>query len=235
MINNPCVQNKAQKAKIVITYNCSMAPSRVFQIALAVGVGIFALAIINSLHGSNSENNGELEHQSKTEFHREEHEKVLGNENTVHVSVLVEHKSKTEFHQEEHEELLGDTNKTHVSVLMEHQSKTEFHQEKHEELRGDANKTHLSVYQCLQLKTELEPFNLLLALNRSIYDVADFTPLNIEDIRQCLSFLEAFQQKVRQMQPAAPQHFLSNKMQIYERDVQLKRLIYQATTADKRL
>lgn len=182
-----------------------MAPSRVFQIVSAVGVGMLAIAIINSMHGSNSENNGEVERQHKTEFHREEHEKVLGYENTAHVSVLVEHNSKTEFHQEEHEEILGD-----------------------------ANKTNVSVFQCLQLKTELEPFNLLLALNQSIYDVADFTPLNIEDIRQCLSFLEAFQQKVRQMQPAAPRHFLSNKLQIYERDVQLKRLIYQATTADRR-
>lgn len=61
----------------------------------------------------------------------------------------------------------------------------------------DENKTSITVHDCLQLKTELDPFNLLMALNQSTFSVADFTTLNIEEIRQCLSFLEIFQQQVR--------------------------------------
>ncbi len=62
----------------------------------------------------------------------------------------------------------------------------------------DTNKSSVSVYQCLQLKTELDPFNLLMALNQSKYSVADFTALNIDEIRECLNFLEVFQQRVSQ-------------------------------------
>jgi hypothetical protein len=61
----------------------------------------------------------------------------------------------------------------------------------------DENKTSITVHDCLQLKTELDPFNLLMALNQSTFSVADFTTLNIEEIRQCLNFLEIFQQQVR--------------------------------------
>jgi hypothetical protein len=72
---------------------------------------------------------------------------------------------------------------------------SEFWTDKHEVLEEE-NKTYVSVNHCLQLNIELEPFNLLMALNQSDYTVADFTTLNIEEIRHCLNFLEIFQQKV---------------------------------------
>ena len=69
--------------------------------------------------------------------------------------------------------------------------------DKHEvlEVQSEDNKTYVSVNHCLQLNIELEPFNLLMALNQSDYTVAEFTTLNIEEIRHCLNFLEIFQQK----------------------------------------
>jgi hypothetical protein len=96
----------------------------------------------------------------------------------------------------------------------------------------DENKTSVTVHDCLQLKTELDPFNLLMALNQSTYSVADFTTLNIEEIRQCLNILEIFQQKVRLN--GFSFKFLIH-LQIYERDLQLKRMAFQATTAQKKL
>jgi hypothetical protein len=75
---------------------------------------------------------------------------------------------------------------------------SEFRNDKHEEIevQSEDNKTYVSVNHCLQLNIELEPFNLLMALNQSEYTVAEFTTLNIEEIRHCLNFLEIFQQKV---------------------------------------
>lgn len=60
---------------------------------------------------------------------------------------------------------------------------------------SDENET--SVESCLQLKMELEPFNILMALNRSHFDVAEFTTLNIEEVSQCLNHLNTLQQEVR--------------------------------------
>jgi len=54
-----------------------------------------------------------------------------------------------------------------------------------------------TVANCLSLKTEIEPFNLLMALVESNYAVADFTTLNIEEIKNCLSLLETLHQRVR--------------------------------------
>lgn len=75
---------------------------------------------------------------------------------------------------------------------------SEFWNDNHEviEVQSEDNKTYVSVNHCLQLNIELEPFNLLMALNQSDYTVAEFTTLNIEEIRHCLNFLEIFQQKV---------------------------------------
>ena len=58
-----------------------------------------------------------------------------------------------------------------------------------------ANSTNVA--NCLSLKTEIEPFNLLMALVESNYAVADFTTLNIEEIKNCLSLLETLHQRVR--------------------------------------
>jgi hypothetical protein len=118
-------------------------------------------------------------------------------------------------------------------VEIEHKNKSENEHEDHEELEAghEVNKTSVSVYQCLHIKNELEPFNLLMALNQSAYQVADFTILNIEEIRDCLNFLEAFQQTVReQFSIFFDTFYLLSEMQIHERDLQLKRLVYHATT-----
>ena len=63
-----------------------------------------------------------------------------------------------------------------------------------------ANETILinttTVSNCLSLKHDLEPFNLLIALVEANYAVADFTSLNIEEIKNCLTLLETFHQRV---------------------------------------
>ena len=53
-----------------------------------------------------------------------------------------------------------------------------------------------TVANCLSLKQDLAPFNLLMALAESNYAVADFTSLNIEEIKNCLTLLETFHHKV---------------------------------------
>jgi len=47
------------------------------------------------------------------------------------------------------------------------------------------------------LKMEMEPFNLLMALVETEYTIAEFTKLDIEEIRSCLALLEAFHKRVR--------------------------------------
>jgi hypothetical protein len=86
------------------------------------------------------------------------------------------------------------------AILEEQNSKMEVYHNDETKIMpaDDENKTSVSVYHCLQLKTELDPFNLLMALNQSTYSVADFTTLDIEEIRQCLNFLEIFQRQVSQ-------------------------------------
>ncbi len=121
------------------------------------------------------------------------------------------------------------------NIKAERETSSEMVLENHEEPEAgnEVNKTSVTVYQCLQVKTELEPFNLLMALNRSAYQVADFTTLNIEEIRECLNFLEAFQQTVSLSELRfhfLRQYFFTNEMQIHERDLQLKRLVYHAKT-----
>ena len=83
------------------------------------------------------------------------------------------------------------------AVCDQQPAESEFWNDKHEvlEVQSEDNKTYVSVNHCLQLNIELEPFNLLMALNQSDYTVAEFTTLNIEEIRHCLNFLEIFQQK----------------------------------------
>ena len=74
----------------------------------------------------------------------------------------------------------------------------------HETMEDDeisfANETILinttTVANCLSLKHDLEPFNLLIALAEANYAVADFTSLNIEEIKNCLTLLETFHQRV---------------------------------------
>lgn len=74
----------------------------------------------------------------------------------------------------------------------------------HETMEDDeisfANETILinttTVANCLSLKHDLEPFNLLIAVVEANYAVADFTSLNIEEIKNCLTLLETFHQRV---------------------------------------
>lgn len=80
----------------------------------------------------------------------------------------------------------------------------------HETMEDDeisfANETILinttTVANCLSLKHDLEPFNLLMALVEANYAVADFTSLNIEEIKNCLTLLETFHQRVTAAAPS---------------------------------
>ncbi len=153
-----------------------MAPRRKFlALLLAIAVGIFAVQMMKSTQIPATENNDEAEHNATTIFSHESNEE-LGD-------YMASRKESLTAEERDENNSTGDQNPT----------------AKEDVGRDESNTSVVSVYQCLQIKTELEPFNLLMALNESTYQVADFTTLNIEEIRQCLNFLEVFQHQVSQI------------------------------------
>ncbi len=172
-----CARNAWKKNFIFsLVHIRKMVPRRMFlALFLAIAVGIFAVQMMKSTQIPATEKNNEAE-KATTMFSHESNEE-LG------VSMASRNESLTAVEERDENNTTGDQNPT----------------AKEDVGRDEYNTSVVSVYQCLQIKTELEPFNLLMALNQSTYQVADFTTLNIEEIRQCLNFLEVFQQQVSQI------------------------------------